>query len=221
MAILLAAVVGQASAELNTVTYVTHDGGGDGRVEGDLTGVGPVTLYDGEGGDMWNGGDQFIYLHDENKVTGDFSATVRVVAQTESVAGRWGKSGPVAVANLSGNGQMAMTAVVSGTGSQIAAPAEGGHNPVPVRIHGRRTGDGQNGFEPAVSNSSGEIQNNVFPESNPGVLNPTTNVSWLRLQYEESTNTFISGFAPDVDGVPGEWGYSQKITDVDLHFRRR
>ena len=195
-----------AFAELNTVTYVSHDGGGDGRVEGDLTGVGTVTLYDGPGGDMWNGGDQFIYLHDENKVTGDFSATVRVVAQTESVAGRWGKSGPVAVANLSGNGQMAMTAVVSGTGSQIDTPAEGGHSPVPVRMHGRRTGDGQNGFEPAISNSAGEVSNNVFPESTPGVLNPTTNASWLRLQYQESTNTFLSAFAPDVDGQPGEWG---------------
>ena len=216
VAMFWAMIGGWTYAELNTVTYVSHDGGGDGRVEGDTTGVGKVTLYDGPGGDMWNGGDQFIYLHDENKVTGDFSATVRVVAQTESVSGRWGKSGPVAVANLSGNGQMAMTAVVSGTGSQIDPPAEGGHNPVPVRIHGRRTGDGQNGFEPAIRNSSGEIMNNVFPESDPGVIDPPANVSWLRLQYQESTNTFLSAFAPDVDGEPGEWGYSPRITDVDL-----
>jgi len=216
MAILMATVGSWAYAELNTVTYVTHDGGGEGRVEGDMTGVGPVTIYDGEGGDMWNGGDQFIYLHDEAKVTGDFSATVRVIGQTESVDGRWGKSGPLAVANLSGNGQMAMTTVVSGTGSQVAAPAMGDHSPVPVRIHGRRTGDGQNGFEPAISNSAGEISNNVFPESTAGVLNPTTNVSWLRLQYQEATNTFLSAFAPDVDGTPGEWGYSQRITNVDL-----
>lgn len=114
-------------AELNTAEYISFDGGGDGRVEGDMTGVGKVTLYDGEGGDMWDGGNQNIFLYDSTKVTGDFTATARVAAQ--------------------------------------------------------------GGFEIGLTNSAGEIQNNVFPEADAGVIDPTTNVSWVRLQYKADTNT--------------------------------
>ena len=72
-AVLSTAIAGSAFAGLNTATYVDSSGGvpnnagqvPDGRVEGDMTGVGEVTLFDIDGGDMWNGGDQFIYLHDE------------------------------------------------------------------------------------------------------------------------------------------------------------
>lgn len=207
-----------ANAELNTSTYVSWDGNGDGRVEGDMTGVGPVTLYDGAGGDMWDGGDQFIYLHDENKVVGDFTATARVIGQTESIDGRWGKNGINATANLSGLSQHAMTIVATGTHSQTAVPEAGEHSPVPVRVGGRLNMDGTGGFERPVFDpvTGGEIPNNVFQEIVPNVANPETNVSWLRLQYKAETNTFLSAFAPDVDGVPGAWGYSAPVEDVPL-----
>ena len=116
----------------------------------DLGGVTRMTLLDGEGGDMWNGGDQFTYLYDSNKVTGDFTATVRVVAQTESVEGRWGKAGVTARANLTGLSQNVMTQVAAGTGSQVDPPEVGEHSPVPVRIAGRTGSDGQGGFEVGI-----------------------------------------------------------------------
>lgn len=205
-----------AFAELNTATYVSHDGGGDGRVEGDITGVGEVTLYDGPGGDMWNGGDQFIYLHDENRVSGDFTATARVVAQTESVEGRWGKAGIHATAELDGLAQSASTQVYSGTGSQVDPPAAGDHSPIPVRIGGRTAPTpGEGGFEIAVVDANGDdVPNNVFPEPEAGVLNPTTNVSWLSLDYNAADNAFTAGYAPDVDGAPGEWSFSPVVTNV-------
>ena len=226
-------------ADLNTVTYISVDSsdgnvdGGSGRldldgVKGavlfpddtqsvDLTGVSSYTLLDGEGGDMWNGGDQFTFLYDNEKATGDFTATVRVVAQTESVEGRWGKAGISARANLSGLSQHAMTQVFSGTGSQVDPPAVGDHSAVPVRIGGRIQSDGNGGVERPVFNSGGaEIPNNVFPEANAGVVNPTTNVAWLRLQYKADTNTFVSGYSPDVDGAAVDWGYSAPATDFPL-----
>ncbi len=223
-----------ANAELNTLQYVSFDDGGAGRLDldgnrGDVidTGTGPVsvdvsgadriTLLDGEGGDMWNGGDQFTYLFDSNKVTTDFTATVRVVAQTESVEGRWGKTGITAQANLSGLGQQAGVQVYSGTGSQVDPPTVGDHSPIPVRVGGRTGTDGTGGFERPVSDASGtEIGNNVFPEAEAGVVDPTTNVSWLRLQYQAESNTFLAGYALDVDGAPGEWGYSAPVNDVPV-----
>ena len=90
VAALLAAT---ANAGLDTTTYVDSSGGAAnnaghvpaGMVDGDGTGVGEITLFDIDGGDMWNGGDQFIYRHEGTERSGDFSATVRVVAQTEAV----------------------------------------------------------------------------------------------------------------------------------------
>jgi|GEM_PF-5803719 len=192
-----------AVGELNTLQYVSHDGLGQGRLDIDGSrgevidsGLQPIgvdlseatnyTLLDGQGGDMWNGGDQFTYLYDRNKVIEDFTATVRVVAQTQSVEGRWGKTGITAQANLSGLGQNATADVYTGTGSQADPPASGaGHNPVPVRMGGRTGIDGTGGFENPISNASGEIPNNVFAESEALILNPKTNVSWLRLNTQQ------------------------------------
>ena len=220
-----------ANAELNTVQYISFDGAGEGRldidgnggqllnagdgpVSVDLSGASTFTVLDGEGGDMWNGGDQFTYLYDSSKVTGDFTATVRVVSQTESVEGRWGKVNVTAQANLSGFGQQASAQVYSGTGSQVDPPAAGDHSPIPVRIGGRTGTDGNGGFELPISNAAGEIPNNVFPEPDANVINPTTNVSWLRLQYQAESNSFLAGYAEDVNGAPGAWGYSDLITNV-------
>ena len=200
-----------AIAELDTVTYVTHDGGGDGDVEGDISGVGEVTLLDGAGGDMWNGGDQFIYLHEGEQRNSDFTATVRVVAQTEAIDGRWGKAGIRASANLTGLSQNAMTQVYAGNGSQADPPENGDHSPIPVRIGGRTGDDGNGGFERPILDAEGnEIANNVFP--NPA--GTPTNVSWLSLDYDAASNTFVSGYALDEGGAPGAWSFSEPVTDV-------
>jgi len=198
-----------AFAELDTVTYVSHDGGGTGEVTGDMTGVGEVTLSDVGGGDMWNGGDQFIYLHEGTQRNSDFTATVRVVSQTEAVDGRWGKAGITAQANLTGLGQSAMAQVAAGNGSQMDPPSSGAdHSPVPVRIGGRTGSDGTGGFERPVLDADGaEVPNNVFAESG-------TNVSWLSLSYDVSENTFVAGFAADEGGSPGVWNFSAPVTDV-------
>ena len=206
-----------AFAELDTVTYVDASGGAEnnagvvpaGRVEGDISGVGEVTLYDTDGGDMWNGGDQFIYLHEGSERSGNFTATVRVVSQTEAVDGRWGKAGIRASSTLDGNSANAMAQIATGNGSQADPPSSGGaHNPVPARIGGRTMNDGTGGFERPILDASGaEVPNNVFAEAG-------TNVSWLSLSYDAGSNAFISGIAPDNGGSPGEWSYSEPATDV-------
>lgn len=209
-----------AFAELNTTTYVSHDGGGAGEVSGDLTGVGEITLSDGAGGDMWNGGDQFIYRHDSEQYTGNFTATVRVVSQTEAIDGRWGKAGIRASANLTGDSANAMTQVYAGTGSQALPPAAGDHSPIPVRIGGRTQNDGEGGFENPVFASEGytgptqgdpaEVLNDVFP--NP--IGTPTRASWLSLEYDAATNTFVSGYALDEGGAPGLWNFSAPVNTV-------
>jgi len=240
--VLCATLATAVNAELNTVVYISNDGNGEGRLDlddakgdlldssvdpgaVDLGGVTRMTLLDGEGGDMWNGGDQFTYLYDSNKVTGDFTATVRVVAQTESVEGRWGKAGVTARANLTGLSQNVMTQVAAGTGSQVDPPGTGDHSPVPVRIAGRTGSDGQGGFEVGIGAPidptgleivGGEIRNNVFAESEANVVDPDTNAGWLRLHYRASTNSFVSSYARDVDGTPGSWGYSPAVSNVPL-----
>lgn len=206
-----------AFAELDTVTYVDASDGAEnnagvvpaGMVTGDMSGVGEVTLHDIDGGDMWNGGDQFIYLHEGSQRTSDFTATVRVVSQTEAVDGRWGKTGISAQANLSGFGQSAMAQLATGNGSQVDPPSSGAdHNPVPVRIGGRTGTDGEGGFELPVLDAAGaEVPNTVFAEGG-------TNVSWLSLDYDAASNSFVAGFAPDEGGAPGVWSFSEPVTDV-------
>ena len=160
------ACMATAHAGLNTATYVSHDGGGSGSATGDLSGVGALTLTDAPGGDLWNGGDQFIYVHDSNQTTTDFSAQVRVVSQTAAVDGRWGKAGIHVRNDLNGDAANAMTQVAAGNGSQLA-----GSDPVPVRIAGRTGNDGNGGFEnPIILNpasglasiGAGEVANDFF-----------------------------------------------------------
>lgn len=201
------AIAATANAGLDTTTYVSIDGTGTGAVEGDTTGVGPVTLLDSDGGDMWNNGDNFIYLHDDDLVTGNFTATVRVVAQTESVDGRWGKAGIRANATLGGDSSAAMAQLAAGNGSQPS-----GANPVPARLAGRATnGTTDGGYENAILDSAGgEVPNDVFIAGGDGAVN----VSWLSLSYTAADNGFTAGIAPDVDGAPGDWSYSAVKTDV-------
>jgi hypothetical protein len=96
-----------------------------------------------------------------------------------------------------------MAQLASGNGSQ-----PGGNNPVPVRLAGRTGNDGNGGFEIPVNNADGEIANDVF------LADGGVNVSWLRLDYNASTNEFTSGFAADVDGAAGAWAFSDAKSDV-------
>ena len=195
-----------ANGALNTTTYVSIDGAGAGSVTGDMSGVGEVTLHDSDGGDMWNNGDNFIYQHSDQLVTGDFTATVRVIGQTEAIDGRWGKAGIRANASLNGDSSSAMAQVAAGNGSQPS-----GANPVPARLAGRATnGTNDGGYENPILDAAGaEVPNDVF-RTDGGV-----NASWLRLDYTAADNAFVSGIAPDVDGMPGEWSFSAAKTDVE------
>lgn len=193
-----------ANAEL-TAEYISIDGVGTGAVEGDLTAQGEVTLLDADGGDMWNDGDNFIYLRESDKVQGDFTATVRVVAQTEAVDGRWGKAGIRASNSLAGDSSNAQAQIAAGNGSQ-----PGQANPVPARLAGRTLNSLPNGFEDPILDASGaEVPNDVF-RTDGGV-----NTSWLSLSYTAADNSFVAGIAPDVDGAPGEWSYSNPRTDIE------
>ncbi len=196
-----------AYAGLNTSTYVSIDGEGTGAVQNDTTGVSEVTLLDSTlQGDMWNDGDNFVYLHDSARETGDFTATVRVVAQTEAVDGRWGKAGIRANASLEGNASSAMAQIATGNGSQPT-----GANPVPARLAGRATnGTNDGGYENPILDAAGaEVPNDVF-RTDGGV-----NKTWLSLSYTKADNSFIAGIAPDVNGAPGDWSYSEPKTDVE------
>ena len=211
--------VSVSQAELNTVAYVSADDSGElgvtGKVEGDLTGVGQVTLLDGiktnptANDDAWNGGDNFIYLYDDQRATGDFTATVRVVSQTQAIDGEWGKTGIRASGNLTGNSANAWTQVYAGNGSQVDPPNNGGHDIVPVRMGGRVQNDGNGNFEDPVRDANGaDIINNLFLKT--GVTIP----AWIRLSYRASSNTFVSAFAWDENGQPGEWGYSAPRSNI-------
>lgn len=192
-----------ALAELDTTTYVSHDGAGSGAVEDN--GGGSYTLLDSDGGDMWNGGDQFIYLHDGDQYSGDFHAIVRVVSQTEAIDGRWGKAGIRASADLSGFSQFAMAQLAAGNGSQ-----PDGESPVPSRIGGRddRHPGGDGGFENPILDADGnEVPNGTF-------LPGGTEMTWLSLSYDSGANAFTAGLAADVDGAPGDWNYSAPVDNV-------
>ncbi len=168
---------------------------------GSSTSVGGVhTLGDDtSAGDFWNGGDTGTYLYESTRVTGSFSAVVRVVGQSEAATGQWGKAGIMARDSLLGTSSNAMAQAAAGNGSQSA---------VPIRLAGRLLNDGNGGFEDAVSNGGGDVANDIF-RNDGGV-----NVSWLRLDYNSSNNGFTSGFAPDVAGVPGGWSFSGERIDV-------
>ena len=194
-----------ANAALNTTTYVSIDGAGSGHVLNN--GTGTMTLIDStQEGDMWNNGDNFIYLHDSAKETGDFTATVRVVSQTEAVDGRWGKAGIRANASLDADSSAAMTQIAAGNGSQ-----PGQANPVPARLAGRATnGTLDGGFENPILDGSGvEVPNDVFR------IDGGVNLTWLSLTYTAADNAFVAGIAPDVDGAPGTWSYSDPKTDIE------
>ncbi len=221
----LFALTSIAHAELDTVTYIDASGGAennagripDGRVEGDTSGKGEVTLIDVEGGDMWNGGDQFIYLHEASArpTSEKFLAVVRVVGQTEAVDGRWGKAGIHARNSLDGNAGNAMAQLATGNGSQADAPANGDHSPVPARLGGRRQNDGNGGFENGIPahpstrqdvDGDGNIANNTFQSAG-------TVSTWLALYYEPGTG-FRAGTALDVNGAPGAWSFSDPVGDI-------
>ena len=219
-----ALMAASANAGLNTVTYVDASGGvannaGNipaGSVVGDHSGVGEVTLNDVDGGDMWNGGDQFIYLHDNAQEAGDFTATVRVVSQTAAVDGRWGKAGIRASATLDGGSANAMAQIASGNGSQADQLGAGDHSPVPVRLAGRTQNDGNGGFENPVIGAAGTTQRldgdgnvaNDFLRADGAVA------TWLSLSYNSATNAFVAGSAADVGGAPGVWSYSDPVDSV-------
>lgn len=204
-AIAAIAMSATANAALTTATYVSIDGAGSGQVLDN--GTGTVTLIDStQEGDMWNDGDNFIYLHDDQLETGSFTATVRVVAQTEAVDGRWGKAGIRANASLDGNSSAGMVQLAAGNGSQ-----PGQANPVPARLAGRATnGTNDGGFENSILDASGaEVPNDVFR------LDGGVNTSWLSLTYTADDNAFVAGIAPDVDGAPGVWSFSAPKTDIE------
>ena len=199
----LTLVTSVANAGLDTETYVSIDGTGSGATEGDLSGAGPLTLLDTDGGDAWNNGDNFIFVHEANKRTGNFSATVRVIGQTEAIDGRWGKAGIQARNSMAGDSANARVEVAAGNGSQPS-----GSNPVPVRLSGRNLNTTPNGFEDSVNNPA-EVTNDVFRTDGD------VNASWLRLDYTAATNEFVAGFASDVDGAPGDWSYSGARSNVE------
>ena len=229
--LLLASMATLVNAELDTATYVSVDGLGEGRVTGDMTGVGEVLIEDVWGGDLWNDGDNFQYLHDSQQYNEDFSAMVRVVSQTSAVDGRWGKGGIHARAGITtGTEQNVMTVVAAGNGSQVVAPSSGSnHNPVPARVQGRAN-DGSapdGGFERPIFLDDAspleahadpgdpgvpEVANNFFPETTDSPA--AANQVWLRLDYEAATNTFMSGVADDAGGAPGVWNWAAPVSDV-------
>ena len=209
-----------AFADLDTFTYVSTDGGGSGDWEGDMTAQLPVTLLDSDGGDMWNGGDQFAYLHEGAKIPAgsSYTAKVRVVSQTQAIDGKWGKAGIVAAQNLAGSSATATTQVAFGNGSQTYVNNDGstttGSDPVPVRLGGRTAPlPPDSGFEdgiPADAAYTGAIDGD-------GNVANVLEQRWLSLEYNAATNQYIAGVARDINGTPGVWNYSAPRDDVNIN----
>lgn len=201
--------VASATAGLDTATYISNNGDGSGSVSGDMSGVGPVTLMDVQGGDLWNGGDQAQFLHQAAEVSQSFTATVRVVSQTAAVDGRWGKGGLTARTSLDANAAQATTGLSIGNGSQI-----GGESPVAVRITGRPADDGQGGFETDIPLTAGSTLagDGADPENVANNWTGTDIGVWLNLEYDANAGTFTSGVANDVNGAPGVWNFSPATT---------
>lgn len=175
-----------------------------GTATGDTTNAtGPVTLSNTTAtGDMWDGGDEAVFLHETSRITGSFSATVRVIGQTEAANGRWGKGGIMARNDLTTTSSFAMVQAAAGNGSQPGMPEQ-----VPIRLAGRRVhGSLLDMYEDPAGASPNS--NDIF-RTDGGV-----NMTWLRLDYDAPTNGFTAGFAPDVGGAPGAWTFSATRTDV-------
>jgi hypothetical protein len=117
-----------------TTTYI---GGGTGSASGDtVNAVGPVTLTNNtSSGDMWEGGDEYIYVHSSARVTGSFTATARIIGQSEAALGSWGKSGIRVSNDLTATSAFAMVQAAAGNDSQPTGP-----NPVPYRLAGPGAG---------------------------------------------------------------------------------
>lgn len=209
-----------AFADLDTFTYISSDGGGTGAYEGDISAQTPVTILDGAGGDIWNGGDQMAFLHQGAQIpaSASYTATVRIVSQTQAIDGRWGKAGITAVANLDGSQPMAQAQAAFGTGSNVAINNDGtvvaGQSPVPVRLGGRTAALPPNsGFEigiPADAAYTGAVDAD-------GNVSNVLESRWLSLAYDASTNAFTAGVARDINGAPGVWNYGAPKTDIAIN----
>ena len=97
---------------------VTHDVGFP-AVQGFTTtdGAGSFTIQ-GQGGDIWNGGDQFHFAY--KKVTGNFDARMRISEIRDPVAGsRWGKTGLMARWTCDGNSSYSMSQIMLTTPGDV------------------------------------------------------------------------------------------------------
>lgn len=163
-----------------------------------------VTLNDTTAtGDMWEGGDQAVFLHNSTRVTGSFSATARVIGQTAAANGRWGKGGIQVRNGLTTTDSFAMVQAAAGNDSQPL-----GANPVSIRLAGRVPQGATGGGTMYEDNIGAAASNNIF-RTDGGV-----NRTWLSISYDAPTNAFIAGFAPDVGGIAGEWTFSAARTNV-------
>ena len=176
----------------------------------------PVTILDSDGGDVWNNGDQMAYLHQGAKIPAgsSYTATVRVISQTQAIDGRWGKGGIVATADLAGGQATATAQVAFGNGSNTVINNDGtttaGANPVPVRIGGRTAAGA--GFEIGIAADAaytGAVDGN-------GEVANVVEQRWLSLAYDAATNGFTAGVARDINGSPGVWSFSAAKTDIPL-----
>lgn len=226
-----------AFADLDTFTYVSSfndaggpgDGNGSGAYEGDISGVNPVTILDSDGGDVWNGGDQMAYLHQGAQIPAgqSYTATVRVISQTQAIDGRWGKAGIVATADLAGGGATAVTQIALGNGSNSQINTDGTlvegldtrgdatlQSPVPVRLGGRTAAlPPDSGFEigiPADAAYTGAVNGD-------GLVANVLESRWLTLSYDAATNEFTAGVARDIAGSPGVWNYSAPKNDIAIN----
>jgi hypothetical protein len=192
-------VAGSASAAL-TDTYINETGTGVGSVS--VSG-GQITLTDSNEttDDMWDGGDTFIYYHEDSKRTGNFTATARVIGQSVATDGRWGKNGIRASRDLTTRSQFAMTQIASGNDSQATDqnPGNGIFDPVPPRLAGRESHDS------AVLPTPGMFEQNNGANQDIFLADGSVNMMWLQLSYDQPSNTFSSSWAFDAGGVPGAW----------------
>ncbi|MEN8735686.1 MAG: hypothetical protein ACN4GG_08305 [Akkermansiaceae bacterium] len=193
---LAALSLGMAQGALTT----TIIGSGGGSVTDN--GGGSYTLSDStDTGDFWNGDDEGTYHHEDVRVTGSFSAVVRITGQSEAANGRWGKAGIMARDTILGQtSSMAMAQVASGNGSQA-----GGADPVPNRLSVLRNQAGDGGGEIAILP---ETTNNTFNTDGSVTL------TWLRLDYDSANGNFRAGHAADVAGAPGAWSFSPSESGV-------
>lgn len=176
-----------------------------GTATGDTTNAtAAVTLSDTTAtGDMWEGGDEAAYLYQTTRVIGSFSATARIIGQTEAANGSWGKGGIRVSNDLTATSSFAMAQAAAGNATQPT-----GANPVPIRLAGRQV-QGLTGAGTMYEDTIGAANSNNVFRTDGGV-----NATWLSISYDAPTNAFIAGFAPDVAGVPGLWTFSAARTNV-------